>query len=187
MKFEDYITDEDLVRVLPVLRESESKTSKDINKQGFVGSYQMGAAALEDTGFLKKGASKKGNAALKNPSNWNIEGGLDTFLNDEKLQIKAAAGFMRKNFDYMTAGNKLNPNMSKREVMGKLFAAHLGGWSNVDKSFQDANGVSVKSYDTMGQMAYDGKTVKRHNTKLHLKSTYHKRRIPTNLPVSTNQ
>lgn len=32
-----------------------------------------------------------------------------------------------------------------------------------------------------------GKTVKIHNTKLHLKSTYHKRRIPTNLPVSTNQ
>ena len=32
-----------------------------------------------------------------------------------------------------------------------------------------------------------GKTVKKHNTKLHLKSTYHKRRIPPNQLVPTTQ
>ncbi|MGA0828849.1 MAG: hypothetical protein ACO3PP_02545, partial [Flavobacteriaceae bacterium] len=60
-------------------RSNRYRKPLSVQTLGFLGKYQFGAAALEDMGLIKKGASKGGNKVLNDPSNWNIPGGKEAF------------------------------------------------------------------------------------------------------------
>tara|TARA_R100001079_G_scaffold30558_1_gene15486 strand:+ start:1483 stop:3024 length:1542 start_codon:yes stop_codon:yes gene_type:complete len=147
---------EDLRKAI-LIRESSGNYSA-INKQGFAGGYQFGAAALETLGYLKKGSSKKGNKALKNSKNWTGKGNvknLNEFLKNEKLQDKIFKDNAKFNYRELKKNNYLFPNNSKEHVSGMLAASHLLGAKGAMDSLenQDANKVRGIDYYTLGQQA----------------------------------
>ena len=120
-----------------------------------MGAYQFGAAALEDIGLLKRGASRGGNAALKDPSNWKLRGGLAAFLGSDSTQDDAFERLAKLNAKRL-ANKKLLPD-NPENIAAALAMAHLGGTGNVEKylldsdsSFEDANGTKLVEYEELG-------------------------------------
>lgn len=90
----------------------ESKGSGDYladNKLGYIGRYQMGAEALEDMGYIKKGASKFANGkvnfkATYDPSNWTGKDGINSaadWKNNGALQDAVEPLWQAKQMSYM--------------------------------------------------------------------------------------
>ena len=135
-----------------------------LNQFGFSGMYQVGAAGLEDAGFIKPGKSKwkkkyqNMGRCLMDQSNWTslCPGGLEQFLNTPELQELAFAKYTNKNKGYIRAlSNILTPGLPPTELTGYLGAAHLKGWSGaVDlasgKISKDANGADTAQYYRIG-------------------------------------
>lgn len=127
-----------------------------MNQSGFVGMYQVGAAGLEEAGFIKPGMSKKGNkTCLTDPSNWTslCPGGLEQFLNSPELQELAFAKFTNRNKIYIRS--ILTPTTSPQDIGGYLAAAHLTGHTGAKalasgKTRKDANGASNAEYYRIG-------------------------------------
>jgi hypothetical protein len=127
-----------------------------MNQSGFVGMYQVGAAGLEEAGFIKPGMSKKGNrACLMDLSNWTsmCPGGLEQFLNTPELQELAFAKFTNRNKIYIRS--ILSPTTSPQDTGGYLAAAHLTGHTGAKalasgKTRKDANGASNAEYYRIG-------------------------------------
>jgi len=127
-----------------------------MNQSGFVGMYQVGAAGLEEAGFIKPGMSKKGNrACMMDQSNWTdmCPGGLEQFLNTPELQELAFAKFTNRNKIYIRT--ILSPTTSAQDIGGYLAAAHLTGHTGAKalasgKTRKDANGASNAEYYRIG-------------------------------------
>jgi hypothetical protein len=138
--------------------ERESRNNyKAENTIGYLGKYQFGAAALEDLGFLKRGASKKGKnkEVLNDPENWNLAGGKQEFLNSPDLQENAFAIYTSKNYGKLIKMKVLNENSTAEEKAGFLMAAHLLGPGGAQKLKQgqvgtDAYGTTSSSYYNLG-------------------------------------
>ena len=80
----------------PAIMQKESSGKKDaINRLGYLGLYQMGAPALADAGFVKRGTTNQG---LNNPKNW-IVGDKKEFLSTPELQDKAFQAYTNKNYE----------------------------------------------------------------------------------------
>jgi len=145
--------------LMDILRNRESGNNyKAVNNLGYLGGYQFGAKALEDIGFLSKGASKAGNKALNNPKNWTIPGGRDAFLNNPTIQDSAMRKFMARNQQTLTKMGLIKENTPQHIINGMLAAAHLGGPGNVKNylkgiNFRDAYGTPVSEYFKMGMQA----------------------------------
>ena len=125
------------------------------NNLGYQGGYQFGAAALEDLGLLHPGTSRGGNAAMNNPNNWTIPGGLEAFLSNPQLQDEAMKAYMEHNRRQLEQTGLINPDTSPEEVNAMLAAAHLGGVGGVKAmkrghNRRDAYGTSIRDYYRMG-------------------------------------
>lgn len=127
-----------------------------VNTIGFVGKYQMGAAALEDVGLVKPGTAKKGNKALRDPSNWTVPGGLDTFLSKPELQEEVFGMYTRQNESRLRKAGLITDTTSPDEAAGHLATAHLKGVGGAirlarGEDNSDAYGTSASSYFALGR------------------------------------
>jgi len=132
-----------------------------VNQLGYVGKYQFGAMALEDTGLVKKGVGRMGQRALDDPNNWNIEGGKQAFLSNGQLQEDTFSKYTKQNYNTLSRIGVVNNNSSPQDVAGYLAAAHLlgpGGAKALSQgqSGTDANGTSAATYFSAGSSTQKG-------------------------------
>lgn len=131
-----------------------------LNKYGYAGKYQMGEAALIDTGYYRKGIGKPFNNDWS--GTFTGKDGVNSirdFLNSPKAQENAQIIFKKKQWGYLKAvgadkyvGKIINGYMITPS--GLLAAAHLKGAGSVIKYLKsngqviekDAFGTSVESY-----------------------------------------
>lgn len=136
-------------RKFVIEKESSGNYQEPPNRFGFVGGYQMGAAALEDAGYIKKGASARyGNRALLDDANWTTPGGLNGFLNNPRAQDQAFDKYTANNYRALISNGVIKPNDPPDVVAGNLAAAHLigaGDLKNKGLGGADGNGVTAAS------------------------------------------
>ena len=153
------LSEEDLLKLRTAMRERESSNNyMAVNEINYVGAYQMGAAALEDLGFLKKGSSKEGNKAVFNPENWTGKGNinsLEAFLKNEKVQDDAFNSYAQRNFKTLGKMGTIGASSSPEEVAGYLAASHLLGAGGASKSLdaKDKNNVTGRTYFNIAKEA----------------------------------
>ncbi len=142
-----------------------------VNRNGFMGKYQFGAMSLVDLGIINKEkyksltytmptATRKAkvmwrngltlNSFVNNPSNWNINGGKEGFLNSPQIQEDAMDRVLTKNFTILS--NK-GFDMSNRSLAKSLLmASHFGGitsainYANNGTEYKDAFGTNISKY-----------------------------------------
>lgn len=120
-----------------------------VNKQGFLGEFQMGAAALVEAGLVKRGTN---NRQLDDPSRWNDGLSKTKFLNDRQLQHKAWAAYT--NSQIRQLGSRYTGAKNVYDKLGTVAAAHLLGPAGSKKLTNvDANGVTGNSYYDMAAVA----------------------------------
>ena len=128
------------LRQAVITRESNGNYSQPGNQYGYIGGYQMGASALETTGYLRPGTSKLGNAALQNPANWTGKDGMRSsqdFLKNSQVQDKAFQSLTETNYRTLstvrtpTGSLVVNEESSQAQVAGYLGAAHQNGAGSV--------------------------------------------------------
>ena len=146
----NYQGDEQLTeadRLLATLREKESSGQYNVvNEYGYVGAYQFGAQRLQDLGLVKKGATNKD---LTNPDVWTGKYGVtsrEMFLNRPDVQDAVALKHLAM-LEKQLAGSAT----SKKDLVGKIFAAHLLGVNgSKNLSNVDANSTSGLDYYKLG-------------------------------------
>lgn len=134
-----------------------------VNSLGYVGKYQMGAAALSDQGLVKRGTTE---AQLKDPSVWIGGAGKpasrEEFLNNKQLQEDVMFKYTQSNYSTLKKSGVISDSSSKEEVAGLLSASHLGGTGNATKFYNgkanasDAYGTGVGNYYSNGVYAVQG-------------------------------
>jgi len=137
-----------------------------VNQYGYSGQYQFGAEALVEAGLIdqkklaaaRKGVSKKawyGGAHqrfLEDSSNWNVAGGMKTFLADKSLQDKAFVSYTNANIARGLKSGAISQGDNAERIAAYAKAAHLKGNGGADALFKhgkvttDANGTSTKAY-----------------------------------------
>jgi len=153
------LSEEDLLKLRTAMRARESSNNyMAVNDINYVGAYQMGAAALEDLGFLKKGSSKEGNKAVFNPENWTGKGNinsLEAFLKNEKVQDDAFNAYAQQNFKTLGRIGTIGASSTPEEVAGYLAASHLLGAGGASKSLdaKDKNNVTGRTYFNIAKEA----------------------------------
>ena len=141
-----------------MLQRESSGNYRAVNSIGYAGGYQFGAAALEDLGYLKRGASAGGNSAMRNPANWTGRNGvtsLDAWLGDRPSQDTAFRELASRNYTTLRRIGRIDDSTPQAEVAGLLAASHLlgAGGAAANLGSVDANGVSGNEYFQIGQAA----------------------------------
>jgi len=141
-----------------MLQRESSGNYRAVNSIGYAGGYQFGAAALEDLGYLKRGASAGGNSAMRNPANWTGRNGvtsLDGWLGDRPSQDTAFRELASRNYTTLRRIGRIDDSTPQAEVAGLLAASHLlgAGGAAANLGSVDANGVSGNEYFQIGQAA----------------------------------
>jgi len=154
-----------------ITTESQGR-QKVINDYGYAGLGQFGASALVAVGlvsrerFLK--ARKRGRLTgkdgyigqkswLKDEKNWLIQGGLNTFLNNRSLQIKAIITLANLNLMYGYRHGSLHRSDTPQKHAGFAKAAHLVGshkahrWYKYRSDSKDGNGTRASKYAADGE------------------------------------
>lgn len=133
------------------------------NKYGYIGKYQFGAGALADAGLVdmaKVQAAQKSKdwykggqtAFLNDKSNWKIEGGKDTYMNDAAMQDKAYSTYSNNHIKQGMKSGAISENDSPEKIASYVKASHLKGVGGANKLFKsgidstDANGTSAGKY-----------------------------------------
>lgn len=133
------------------------------NPFGFAGAYQMGAQALEQIGYLKKGTTKRGapdavnNAYMRNPNNWTskVKGGLEEFYNNPRLQDEAYVKYTNANIAALRLKGVSDSAIGIGNLEQTAFAtkaAHLKGAGGAAKLLKrgidsrDGFGTSARQY-----------------------------------------
>jgi len=138
-----------------------------VNSIGYTGAYQMGAAALVDTGMIKPEAYKQAIASgrfnqkdfMSNPSNWTIPGGQQAFLQNPELQDRTFENYTQRNFQTLKRIGVVNENTDPGTAAGYLATSHLLGpgqakkLANGQSTTTDANGTTARSYFETGKNA----------------------------------
>ena len=144
------LTMEQTTAYAKVMASSESTFNVSAeNPDGFIGEFQMGAAALIEAGLVKPGTNNRG---LDNQANWKNGLSKSKFLNDRQLQHNAFAAYTNKQIQYL--GSRFTGSKSSCDKVGVIAAAHLLG-PNGSKNLKavDGNGTSGNSYYDMGRTA----------------------------------
>lgn len=141
-----------------LLQRESSNNYQAKNKLGYIGGYQVGAATLETLGYLKKGASKLGNKAVNDSTNWTGKGGLknvNDFLNSPEAQDKIFAENIKFNQRVLKNKGAISDDTSPEDLAGYLAASHLlgAGGASKDLTATDANNVSGAKYFDLGKQA----------------------------------
>lgn len=126
------------------------------NSFGYVGRYQFGALALNDTGYVKRNITQ--NSQLTLASSWTGKDGvnnLDNWFNNEAAQENAMLALTRKNYDILVRTGALSTSSTPRRVSGLLAVSHLlgaGGATTYAKTGRgaDGNGTSGNVYYRAG-------------------------------------
>jgi len=152
--------------VQTALSESGGKYQAE-NQYGFVGKYQMGAAALTDAGYIHRSAFEQygglggGNRVLDDPNAWTGKDGANnkgSFLLNPNAQEKAYESYTNKNIATGLKTGYISPNDDPATVGGKVMAAHLLGVGGANKwlktgAGQDAFGTTGGNYYNKGRAA----------------------------------
>ena len=164
------LTKQETKGLLTAIAYSESEGAGDYkaeNQFGYVGRYQMGAAALVDSGYIHKDAyeqyKKSGNPneALNHPSSWTGKGGVrskDDFKTNPAAQEDAAYTTTSRNYNQLVRSGAITKDDDAGSVGGKLMTAHLLGAGGAAKWTKtgggtDANGTSGTEYYNRGRDA----------------------------------
>ncbi len=127
------------------------------NQYGYVGRWQMGADALAENGYVKRGTTNRG---LHNPANWTGKGDVhsveDFKANKGGVQDTEFGEYTNRHFAQLKAAGVIRDGMKESDVAGWLAAAHLkgvGGAKQLARGHdnRDANGTSASSYQRMMQ------------------------------------
>lgn len=131
------------------------------NQYGYLGRYQMGAAALVDAGYIHRSALEQygGNEALNHPSSWTGKGGVKSssdFLGSPGAQEEAMLTNTQTNYDRLTRNGGIKPGDDPSTVGGMLQTAHLLGAGGANKwrktgSGNDAFGTTGTAYYNRGR------------------------------------
>ena len=152
----DGLSDKGSKQFAAILGKRESGNRYGIeNAYGYVGRWQMGADALAENGYVKRGTTNRG---LHNPSNWTGKGDVrsveDFKANKGGVQDTEFGEYTNRHFAQLKAAGVIREGMPESEVAGWLAAAHLkgvGGAKQLARGHDnvDANGTSASSYRRM--------------------------------------
>ncbi len=104
-----------------------------VNKDGYLGKYQMGKLALIDSGYYKRDGSRRNNFSEKY---WTGKDGVKSkanFLSNHQAQENAIRDYMKIQWKYIT-NTDLDRFVGQTRfgflitVSGELAGAHLVGW-----------------------------------------------------------
>lgn len=150
-----------------VLTESYGGDLDPINRLGYVGRYQAGAAWLVDAGYMdmdryraardSMSASEweRGGGQLRfmqDARNWNDGLSLDRYLASDDLQDRAFRINSNRSYQQALRNGLLDENSSPETVAGFLKARHLSGYDGARNAVQggrvirDENGTSNYDY-----------------------------------------
>lgn len=140
----------------------------------YAGAHQFGAAMLTELGYMKHANFKKqsrstqnglGNhcSYMKDSNNWNIAGGLRTFLDTPAIQD---AAFMKMIDGHIRIGIKngvINDSTSAKRVGGFIMASQFGRkksirWYKLGINSHDGNRTKTSYYATRGETAVQNST-----------------------------
>ena len=146
---------------IEAIGQRESSGRYDItNKQGYLGKYQMGEAALVDLGYYKRDGNSDDNRFTD--KFWTGKEGIRSkkdFLANHQAQENAIRAYMERHWNEILQDN-LDDYADKTTygieitVSGMLAGAHLGGFKNLVKFlktgfvFRDKNKVPITQYIT---------------------------------------
>lgn len=165
-----------------ILQRESSGRYDIINQYGFLGGYQFGAAALEDTGYLKPGSWAKGQAAADaagiprgtqrwwqvahenaySEENWTGKDGAsskNSYLYNRTAQERAMDKLMEKNYKTLVNNGTISKDSSPDVIAGALAGSHLKGAGSMTKYIKngvnsaDANGTRISEYYNIGAKA----------------------------------
>lgn len=132
---------------------------KALNKYGYAGKYQMGEAALIDSGYYRKNTRRYNNDWSGVFTGKDGVNSLQDFLNNPQAQESAQIVFKKKQWSYLKAvgaDKYLGRIINGYEITpsGLLAGAHLKGAGSVIEYLKsnganigkDAFGTSVESY-----------------------------------------
>lgn len=132
---------------------------KALNEYGYAGKYQMGEAALIDSGYYKKTTRRYNNDWCGEFTGKDGVNSLQDFLNNPQAQENAQIIFKKKQWSYLKAvgaAKYLGRIINGYEITpsGLLAGAHLKGAGSVIEYLKsnganigkDAFGTSVESY-----------------------------------------
>jgi hypothetical protein len=142
-------------------RESNNKYEA-VNQIGFCGRWQLGAGALIDLGYVRKGASTRKLKVTAWVGKDGISGRAEFLANKNGVQDKAILAYTMMNYKRLLKLGTLKPGDSKARVVGVLAAAHLtgpGGANLLVKSkvsAKDGNGVPSSAYFALLSKSFGG-------------------------------
>jgi len=125
------------------------------NPYGYVGRWQMGADALAENGYVKRGTT---NAGLNDPSKWIGKGDVHSVAefkaNKNNVQDTEFGEYTNRHYAQLKAAGVIRDGMKPADVAGWLAAAHLKGVGGAEalargRDNVDANGTSASSYRRM--------------------------------------
>lgn len=125
------------------------------NPYGYVGRWQMGADALAENGYVKRGTTNRG---LNDPSAWTGKGDVHSVeefkANKGGVQDREFAEYTNRHYAQLKRAGVVKDGMGQADVAGWLAAAHLkgvGGAIALSRGHDnvDANGTSASSYRRM--------------------------------------
>ncbi len=145
-------------------RESGNNYSA-VNQLGYVGKYQMGAAMLQDLGYVKKGTRNKD---LNDSTVWTGKDGISSkqeFLDSPEVQETAMDAELDMNTKRLTKMGVIDETSTSQETAGYLSTSHLlgtGGARDMKKGIvkSDANGVTGNEYYKLGYSSVTGTSPK---------------------------
>lgn len=142
-------------------------TSPPINRLGYVGRYQAGAAWLADASYINLERYREARASMsardwergggqlrfmQDAGNWNNELSLDRYLASDDLQDRAFRINCNRSYNQAIRRGVLDENASPEAVAGFLKARHLSGYEGARNVVQggrvirDENGTSNYDY-----------------------------------------
>ena len=129
-----------------------------VNTIGYCGKYQFGAAALVETGHIKRDAYTLygGNKAIGIPTSWTGKDGLNSkedFLNNGPVQEKLMQFLLKLNYNNLVRNGGIKPGDDICTVAGMMAVAQLLGASGAKK--WRLTGGGVDAYGTTGSMYFN--------------------------------
>ncbi len=152
----DGLSDDGTRQYAAVLGKRESGNRYGItNPYGYVGRWQMGADALAENGYVKRGTTNRG---LNDPAAWTGKGDVHSVeefkANKGGVQDREFAEYTNRHYAQLKRAGVVKDGMGQADVAGWLAAAHLkgvGGAIQLSRGQDnvDANGTSASSYRRM--------------------------------------
>lgn len=129
-----------------------------VNTIGYCGKYQFGAAALVETGHIKRDAYSLygGNKAITIPSSWTGKDGINSkedFLSNGPVQEKLMQFLLRTNYNNLVRNGGIKEGDDICTIAGMMAVAQLLGATGAKKWRMTGGGADA--YGTTGAMYFN--------------------------------